>query len=559
LTTNVDAGPRTRHLAPIDWALAASLTLYLGMPLALLALCGWDVVFSFLAADAFYYLTVAANVRDHAVIAFDQVHPSNCSHPAWQAVVTALRLPAWSVTAHVHTIFLASLAAGALALVALWRAIRRTQPTFPALLVFLPIGVFGLVADRSFHTWWAYANGLETGLLLAAYACLVALMLKQGAATPSPTGAVHMGLLLTCVVAARLDSVFLVLAVFTVGTIRAAATGRLAAAKPFLVATVLPLAAIVIYASVCRWYFGAWLPTSGAAKTSWPAINAENLTFVIATLTGGRPHPAAYFWTAQLVVPLVAAVGLLLYEWRRLSAAGADRYSLFLSTSGLYVLFLHVHNLLFVAINHQGFWYYAVSTTYLSLATYVLLERRGRTWPRGAIRAVNATIIAAALGGAFTVFDAYAFGSRPYAFASAVQADVFSARDQIRQAIRADRPLVYAIDDGLFAFATGIPAISGMGLCLDTAGHVASMNGRLPEYIQSRGVTHVFVPRNYLPFLGTVPKGPHVDYRTLPAISAEEVAAFAGAYAWIGHLRVALINKAYVLFEVAPTAPLATE
>ena len=40
--------------------------------------------FDYASADAFYYLTIARNIAEHASLSFDREHPTNGFQPAWQ-------------------------------------------------------------------------------------------------------------------------------------------------------------------------------------------------------------------------------------------------------------------------------------------------------------------------------------------------------------------------------------------------------------------------------------------------------------------------------------------
>jgi hypothetical protein len=70
-----------RRPSRCEVALALAVMLYLAVPAAAFAARGSRAVFSFLAADAFYYLTIAANVHAHGIVSYDQIHPTNCFHP----------------------------------------------------------------------------------------------------------------------------------------------------------------------------------------------------------------------------------------------------------------------------------------------------------------------------------------------------------------------------------------------------------------------------------------------------------------------------------------------
>ena len=45
---------------------------------------GWERIFTFFAADTFYYLTVARNFARIGLFSFDGEFPTNGFHPLWQ-------------------------------------------------------------------------------------------------------------------------------------------------------------------------------------------------------------------------------------------------------------------------------------------------------------------------------------------------------------------------------------------------------------------------------------------------------------------------------------------
>lgn len=531
-------------------ALAFAVTLYLAVPAAAFAAHGFRAVFSFLAADAFYYLTIAANVRAHGVVSYDQLHPTNCFHPLWQTVVVAIAATTGDAARVIVRSFVANILLSVGVLVVLGLALRRTVQHVPLALALLPCGVYGLF-DPSFHNLWSYTNGLETAVQLLSYAALVAFLIERRDGHLSMRDAIVLGGIFVLLIFARLDSVFFVPAVLTCGL---SMRDGWASKRQWLAAAAIPSLAVAIYVAVCRMVFGRALPVSGSAKSTFPHVNVDGLHAVWNVVRGASvPPPVSTLWVPQLAVPLAAAVLLLAYERIRSRRSGSDGWSFVLRASALYIVAFHVYNLLFVSLNHQGFWYFAVSMYAIYVAAVAVLERQAARVGSRTRVALNGLALACAIGGTWVVGYRYVSNTKAYEWVADVQTSVFENRTTLREDVANRAARVYALDDGLFAYSTGVPTINGMGLCVDAETYERSRAGGLPERLREMGVTHVFVPRNYLPFL-SVEKGPALRYSQLAPVSPIEIAQTEGAMQWIGRLRVDDVTTAYVLFDVAGAA-----
>jgi hypothetical protein len=105
-------------------------------PLVDLLWNGWERVFGYLAADSFYYFTVARNLASGAGVSFDGEYATNGFHPLWQ-LYTALFYAVTSLTglgesAFLVGVFLSSLLLTALATVLLGSCFRLALGRVPA-------------------------------------------------------------------------------------------------------------------------------------------------------------------------------------------------------------------------------------------------------------------------------------------------------------------------------------------------------------------------------------------------------------------------------------------
>jgi hypothetical protein len=446
--------------------------------------------------------------------------------------------------------FVANVLLSVAVLVVLGLALKRTVRHVPLALALLPCGIYGLF-DPSFHNLWSYTNGLETSVHLLSYTALVAFLIERRDGHLPTRDAIALGGIFVLLIFARLDSVFFVPAVLVSGL---SMTRGWASKRQWLAAVSIPSIAVSAYVAVCRMFFGKALPVSGSAKSTFPHVNVDGLHAVWSVVRGlPVPPPVSTLWVPQLVVPLAAAVIVLAYELIRSRRSGRDGWSFVLRASALYIVAFHAYNLLFVSLNHQGFWYFAVSMYAIYVAVIAILERQAARVGRGIRVTLNGLALVCAIGGTWVVGYRYVSDTKAYGWVADVQASVFDARAALRDDVAHGSARVYALDDGLFAYSTGVPTVNGMGLCVDTETYARSRAGQLPERLHEMGITHVFVPRNYLPFL-EVQKGPALHYRQLAPVSSAEIAQVESTMQWIGRLRVADATTAYVLFDVAGTA-----
>jgi hypothetical protein len=493
-----------------DWlVLTATLLLTAALPI-------WDVVDSgvagairYAAQDAFYYDTVARNITTLGRISFDQVHPTNGFHPLWQALVTFI-YAACSWTGLGDRVYLLVTAFASILLVtaAVYVAARTLGASTGRVslwLLTLPIGAYGFfiapfwyVAMRRgfvgnsiegppqlYGSLFSFMNGMESPLALFVFAVLVERLSRAG-----PRSAFVDGLTLALLPLARLDTVFIsasLLAWLVSGEVKHA---RRQAARHVL-GFVLPIAAYVLFNRV---YAGAFLPVSGSTKTSFPKIYSWNMDYVVLEAHGllADVHAFFRFWRlSQMLVPALfalVAIPLLLrvriVERRPRITLGEDRQlERVLAASGLGVIALSLYNFCFVHPLNQGHWYYAVSIFWMSLSAVVLLQRISFRWTMPIAPSVGFASIV-------TVTIFFALGRQLGCHAD--QASFFARAGAVRsQYPRETKLLEY--DDGIVAFATGLPCMNAMGLAVDVEAARAVREGRQGALAYDRGYDRVAV------------------------------------------------------------------
>lgn len=451
----------------------------------LFPLCFWgrEVPFELLAADAFYYLTVARNVVDHGLVSFDQETLTNGFHPLWQLCSVGLyalgevlgaspgvqlRLP----------LFLGIiLIVGALVLLGICARQRgRLSPFF----VLVPFGATTLVTLPALALlWkpyrpgqpptslWGSINGMESALVIATFA-LLALLFTQQRRSGWRRG-IGFGLALSALTFARLDhGVFALAALGALlvdwrrGTDRS--YGRYLAASGLTL-----LGCLALYLVVNHLVFGAALPVSGSLKSSFPEFTRSNLG-LLRTLFTASPErvPGSHALRGlQLVIPTAFALGFLGLAWRKRRRSRTEperRYSLLLVASAFGVLGLFSYNWCFVPKMAQGHWYFPLSNLLASLFVLHLLPVRHTSEPRAVTRLSFRSATPLALGAVFVTLYPMAYTPDT---PSPQARFLYEEAPRLRKRYAKHEPRVVAFDDGFFAFATGFPTASGMGLTLD--------------------------------------------------------------------------------------------
>jgi len=435
-------------------------------------------VYSYLAADAFYYLTIGRNWERFGFPTFDHELATNGFHPLWQGVVAGL--------AHVFgdpALMYVSVVLGALLLgAAVWvlgRTIARAYGHLPPIYAALPLGVVPLLMaplwwsldaqelaemnpyEGSAPLWctlWMYCNGMETPLVLALWVGVLWSMVARPVLDEWRWGlalGVTMGLL--CL--ARLDLVFVVMGLAAVVVLARPRPRALAAAA------LGGLVVLVPYVLLNESVFGAPVPVSGQLKSTFPeprfAHNAENVVWLLTA------DPIDWWLeratrAVQLFLPPLVALHALLrtpFRWRRGRSSPAARFDAFLLGTSVGVIGLALYDGLFVPWGAQGHWYFPVSTVFVSVYAMRLWARRARPASlRGA--AVTGGLAAAFALSLFLDLQRHEDHHAKYAVFCEEHAEA------IRERFGPDTPMI-EFDDGVVGYCTGMPTIPASGLGAD--------------------------------------------------------------------------------------------
>jgi hypothetical protein len=484
--------------------LGVALALLCAPVLVDLVVLGRSGPFTYVAADTFYYLTVARNIARHGFASFDGQHLTNGFHPLWQFILGALHFVAERLGVARYMVLaavLGSLILLASGLVLLGRAFTeegRLTPVF----ALLPVGVYGLLVAPFwflrlkalasegmegpypvYGTLWSYANGMESGAVLF---CLgsCAYFQQAWARQPSRARVFAFGLSAGALVLARLDHVIVILPV--VLAFCATARQRTGAWRPALTALLcfgLPLALDI---AVNIAFFGGAVPVSGSLKLTFPLVTDLHIQ------SWGDLWKSPYYdlRTLQretlLLVPLLAAFGYLALTLRvvpfgsvlllryREAARNIDRFLVPLAVG---VISFGSHEILFMQ-DGPGSWHLPVSTLFVSLAVVALISRaRPRLGPRAALG-----VLALVTGLTLVFFKTF---RQPQYHASYANFYLHDA-PLLRKTFGAKLPRFVEFDDGIVNYSLDVPAMSN-ALALDPEGLDAHRGGHLYALAYERG------------------------------------------------------------------------
>jgi hypothetical protein len=389
----------------------------------------------------------------------------------------------------------------ALSVLVLGRTIGRARGALPVSFALLPVGLYALLLAPAWlwtqavlgnaspsegplplqGTAWSYANGMESGLALFAFAVLAALAVGGPPRTLRRAGL--LGLAGAFLVLARLDEVFVACAVLAFLAVRLLALEGLAS-----LGRVLALGAgfglpVVLYLFVNFATCGLAFPVSGAAKISFAAAGRSNLESIAVVLSVG---PGARYWLdrvfrlAQILVPGAVAAAFLLLWARRAKAVVRDELGTFLAAAAAGVLSLCGFVFLFTEAKAYGSWSLPVPVLFVSLALLGLFAGR----PPVAQAGLRLGACAAAGVAVFLVLHRQPEHHETYR-------RMYERRGAVQAAYRARPPRVIEVDDGIVGFATGFHTLSGLGFAADRELLAALKAGRLLPLARERGYDRI--------------------------------------------------------------------
>ena len=540
--TGLSASPRRRGA---HWR-AITIGAFALPPIFDLLLSDKRASFHYLAADSFYYLTVARNLVELGSPTFDEVHLTNGFHPLWQALLTGLFAAGRSVGAAESVLLSATVVLGVLlisaGIFALARAFSDEDGRLPLLFMTLPVGLYGfaisplwwwLDAEELFQqnrlegsqplygSLWSYANGMESSALLLMVGLLFAWYVAKPVSERIGSAAVF-GVLLAFTTFARLDHVYLPLALLLMLAARCLLRSR---RDEWLAwSSMAAIFGLLLggYMLASQWVFGSPVPVSGALKSTFPHVT-NSFPRLVAKLwnEAGTGEPWLYLaWRfTQITFPVVMAFVFLFWVFRRSDGRRplrleqqrrTERLDFLLTATALSVVVLAFSNGLFVRWGQQGHWYFPLSVLFFGLALIRMLDER--SWLRRLEAAPKARRWVVAALVALTLLTFVGLQRQP-AYHVRYSEFYFDEAPRLRAFYGRERPRLLSYDDGIVAFATGFPTMSGIGLALDIDAIPHVRNGAL---------ANLAVQRGYDRFTSLV----YIDMRELsrPGVSSDQIA-----------------------------------
>ncbi|MFC1848872.1 hypothetical protein ACFL27_01575 [candidate division CSSED10-310 bacterium] len=531
-----------------DLAVVIAIVSFLFVPLITCITRGMEGIFCFLAGDSFYYLTIAQNFLQFKILSFDQSSPTNCFHPLWQLITILMTFFADAKNTVLITLFISNLVISTSGILIFWFTVRKKKLHYPMFLAIFPCGLYFLI-DTTYHNLWAYLNGLETSLFLFFYiifSCYI--FLQNNLNEVNPSSRFYLSLLITLIIFTRLDSLFLLPSLVIFGVFLSYRDASVKWLKNVYFIVAFPSIALLLYLLFSYFYFGNPIPVSAALKSTFPALNRYNFKLIYSEISGANFSYFGRLWISQLLVPLMFSIIILIYEIIHVRNREICGTSAILLITAMFNIFIHLYNLLFVTIHHQGNWYYVISVFFIYFSVFLIFERDLTTIRKNIKLAINIILLVIIIYATVQTSYRHLTGTEPYSLGFKISKTIYDERMTLRECIKPEDGKVYAIDDGLFAFGTDLPTISGTGICLDCRGNTLRKKGDLRKYLKEIGITHVFIPRYYLSSLG---KEPNFKYADLGEVSKAEIDSFVSHHRrWLGPLKVKKQHRSYVLFEV---------
>lgn len=482
-------------------------------PLLSLHYEGMMAVFKYFATDVYYYLAVADHSTHAAFFTLDGAHPVNGFHPAWQWYLTlAFRWATSTAEQQLLLCFASSILFTAVGTALFGLALLRvTSSPSLALLAAVPGFYFWLApsARPEYGAQWTYVNGMESPLSILVFGAIAYLLFARGwlQGAIRPARSLALSGLLTLATLSRLDDIFLFvpfLAYLTLG--EKSWRARLVRG---VWAGIVPLIAIGGYLLWNLTYAGTALPLSGVLKSQGPIGGFLRNAYAVYTMllpmgdlrgTGPVVWGGEAWRVLQMLLPALAALAWLVLrrpsDWRATSdEPGYLRAMLCLLSA--YVVIKAAYNFAFVGLWHQGHWYYAASIMIFNLLLAAWLAEGIAARTAAAHRPRRPWIAAACF--VFLAVSGATFASiKGGSEAHRANYELWTHRKALDRALAERCPGcgLLAFDDGIFAYASAIPTLNGIGLMLDRQAFEAKRQGRLLPLAYERG-HRLLVTLNY--------------------------------------------------------------
>ncbi len=445
--------------------LFASLAIIVSLPL--FSRDSWLI---FVQDDFLYYLKVAQNIAHGHGSTFNGIVPTNGYQPLWLILLVALSF--FSQSPQVILGFLAATTFVAALLTFFFAAkLLRTSGARPLL-------VFSLAAYITVYSVTLFFYGMEVTLAVPLILGVVCLLLRVDWLVRSPKHTFLLGLLLSAMVLARIDT--LILGGLLLVGILGSATLRRQVRPGLVVGAALGLVPLAIYFYLNHRIFLTWLPISGMAKelrhTHHPSIEPWRVFF----------HPLAGAYAA-LLIAAICVCGLL-----RKSLTPISRV---VFSSILLFPFLYYFILSCVSDWTLWGWYMYPLRTAICVAflLFCLWEPSRRLLEHPVVLALLLATV---------------FGSVAVLRWRRQQTDIYAASVEVQEFARS-HPGIYAMGDrsGRVAYLIAEPVVQTEGLMMDRD-YLELVQRALPlREVLARYHVRYYIGTAYAPFTGCFAAG----------------------------------------------------
>jgi hypothetical protein len=229
--------------------------------------------------DASYYFTAARNLVDGRGLTFDGIHPSNGFHPLWLLMLVPLFLLHGPPETMIRFVVLLQTILLSLAYLVFWRT--QSKLFSPRTAALTGILFVGLVCPPCI-------NGMESALLILLITVLYGYGLHLAQTQLNWQRAALLGVILGCVLLARLDMIFIALCLLGWFARRCLPVETRSKALASIVVCGLAAAAVVgPWLAFNYLKFGSVMPISGALKSSFPHTSLGPATLPRIAALGG--------------------------------------------------------------------------------------------------------------------------------------------------------------------------------------------------------------------------------------------------------------------------------
>lgn len=473
-----------------------TMVLFAVPPLVDLARNGFTRVFTYFAADTFYYLTVARNFASFGSFTFDQQLPTNGFHPLWQVLLGFLYQAANALGVTKPGILSAVMVLNILFLtIAIFffaKSYLLETPRLSIAFVLLSVGIYPFITLWGIGrngSLWNYINGMESSLVVLSYALAMWVMVRSKL-LETFRSAIALGVIFAFLFLARLDHAFFIVAFGILMIIRILVYREWYKIKYLAVIGIVVGIVLVGYLAINYFTVGAWLPVSGSMKSTFPRV-IQNKFVLLAPYLENPMRPdvgGVRDRLHQIIIPMLAALVYFIWSLYILFKRRQSPLGMVLAITALFILIMGLYEWLYVPLGDQGSWYFPISVPFLSLLIIYFLNNR--IAKRADANVSRMAYVWLSIACVFVLwYFATIFGTSNYQqYYAKFYMD--TAQRMLKNYPGQELKIV-EFDDGIIGFATDYPTLSGFGFTLDVEGVKAKSSRKLLALAYSRGFNRI--------------------------------------------------------------------